>query len=68
MTKKEKQKAALAKQRLEAMRAAGMVVGSGETGEKKKRMVYGEKKKRGEEEILKYPGLVLRQPGPGQVT
>lgn len=50
MTKKEKQKAALAQQRLEAMKAAGMVVGTGDSGnstDKKKRVVYDNKKKRG---------------------
>lgn len=48
MTKGQKQKAALARQRLEAMKAAGMVVGGGrEGGEKKKRPVYGDKRKRG---------------------
>lgn len=47
MTKKEKQKAALAQQRLEAMKAAGMVVGSGSSGAavKKARPVYGKKKR-----------------------
>lgn len=48
MTKKEKQKAALAQQRLEAMKAAGMVVGTGiEDGGKKNRPVYDNKKRRG---------------------
>jgi translation initiation factor 5B len=46
MTKKEKQKAALAQQRLEAMKAAGMKIGSG-NGEQRRRTkkpVYGSKK------------------------
>ncbi len=48
MTKKEKQKAALAQQRLEAMKAAGMVVGTGMgDGGKKNRPVYDSKKRRG---------------------
>lgn len=42
MTKKQKQQAALAQQRLEAMRAAGMEVPSGGV---KKKPVYGKKKK-----------------------
>lgn len=45
MTKAQKQKAALAQQRLEAMKAAGMVVGGVSAGDKKKRPVYGDKKK-----------------------
>ncbi|KAL7470923.1 hypothetical protein ACHAXS_013117 [Conticribra weissflogii] len=45
MTKAQKQKAALAQQRLEAMRAAGMEVP--DTGAKPKRPDYGKKKKKG---------------------
>jgi translation initiation factor 5B len=45
MTKAQKQKAAFAQQRLEAMKAAGMVVGNKNTGEKKKKPVYGDRKK-----------------------
>mmetsp|Transcript_8650 Transcript_8650/g.18923 ORF Transcript_8650/g.18923 Transcript_8650/m.18923 type:complete len:1024 (-) Transcript_8650:51-3122(-) len=45
MTKAQKQKAALAQQRLEAMRAAGMEVP--DTGVKPKRPDYGKKKKKG---------------------
>ena len=48
MTKKQKQQAALAQQRLEAMRAAGMEVPSGGRGKK----VDGKKKKRSQEEDL----------------
>jgi len=48
MTKAQKQKAALAQKRLEAMKAAGMVIGSGDgNAERKKRPVYGNKKKSG---------------------
>lgn len=47
MTKKQKQQAALAQQRLEAMRAAGMEVPSGGGG---KRPDYGKKKKQSKEE------------------
>ena len=47
MTKAQKQKAALAQQRLEAMRAAGMEVPMG-GGEKKSRPDYGKKKKKKE--------------------
>ena len=50
MTKAQKQKAAFAQQRLEAMKAAGMVVGSGKTGEKKKKPVYGDRKKQKQKE------------------
>jgi translation initiation factor 5B len=52
MTKKEKAKAAQNKQRLEAMKAAGMVVGSGDSSAttagatKSKRPVYGKKRER----------------------
>ena len=49
MTKAQKQKAALAQQRLEAMRAAGMEVPMG-GGEKKSRPDYGKKKKKGEQQ------------------
>jgi translation initiation factor 5B len=46
MTKAQKAKAKLAEQRLEGMRAAGMIPTEGETGPKKK-VVYGDKKKKG---------------------
>ena len=49
MTKAQKQKAALAQQRLEAMKAAGMVVGSGKSDGKKSRPVYGNKRKNNRE-------------------
>jgi translation initiation factor 5B len=46
MTKKQKQQAALAQQRLEAMRAAGMEVPSGTgPGQRQQRPAYGNKKK-----------------------
>ena len=48
MTKKQKQQAALAQQRLEAMRAAGMEVPSGGRGKK----TDGKKKKKSQEEDL----------------
>ena len=50
MTKAQKQKAALAQQRLEAMRAAGMEVPDGGADIKKKRPDYGKKKKKGQQE------------------
>eukprot|EP00979_Chaetoceros_neogracilis_P018115 scaffold10552_cov276-Chaetoceros_neogracile.AAC.19 len=50
MTKAQKQKAAFAQQRLEAMKAAGMVVGNKNTGEKKKKPVYGDRKKQRQKE------------------
>jgi len=49
MTKKQKQQAALAQQRLEAMRAAGMEVPSGGGGRKKPD--YGKKKNKSEEDM-----------------
>jgi len=49
MTKKQKQQAALAQQRLEAMRAAGMEVPVGGGGQKKPD--YGKKKKKSQEEL-----------------
>lgn len=46
MTKAQKQKAALARQRLEAMKAAGMVVGGGEGAPKRERPVYDNRRRR----------------------
>jgi len=45
MTKNQKQKAAQAQQRLEAMKAAGMVVGGGSHAPKKSKVVYDSKSK-----------------------
>ena len=52
MTKKQKQQAAMAQQRLEAMRAAGMEVPSGiGAGQRKQRPAYGNKKKTKAQEV-----------------
>lgn len=62
MTKKQKEKAKLAEARLEAMKAAGMQVGSGD-GEKKK-VVYDNRKKKKEKKVETKPPPPEPEPEP----